>query len=225
MNVTASVLAGSRQSCEDTVGAAGDLAWVIDGATPAEGTCAEYVHALSCAIETSQQTRLSDLLAEAIEETRTDEFTAAVGIVRFGDVTDMLVLGDVSIHWLSSRLHLLADRRLETVALREREAFRRGEISRAELVEAEARKRNQDGGYWIAGNDPSAAYQALTMRTVTGTALLSTDGADGIPSWIIKRVLEHGSELGPALRGWRRYLEQFGEVDDMAMLRASLVRG
>jgi hypothetical protein len=94
---------------------------------------------------------------------------------------DLLVLGDSAIlldH--GNRVTAVTDTRLASVApelrreiktaLAKGQGYREAahERRRVRLVEAERLKRNREGGYWIAADDPRAAEHALTARHAVG---------------------------------------------------------
>ena len=101
---------------------------------------------------------------------------------RDGAWLDVLVLGDSTVlldH--SDHITAIRDTRLAAVARQFRReietALANGhgyrdddhERRRAQLVEAERLRRNRDGGYWIAADQPRAAEHALSSRHRIGT--------------------------------------------------------
>jgi hypothetical protein len=144
--------------------------------------------------------------------------SAAVALVRHrADALDYLLLGDVTL-LLQTDFEVAhhCDRRLSTVATETRMRIRShlqhgagyaGSEYRSlvlELVEAERRARNSADGYWIASNDPAAAYEAETGSVPVGIgagharrfAMLSDGLARGVD---LLGVFQTWSELLGAL--------------------------
>jgi hypothetical protein len=161
---------------------------------------------------------------------------SSVTMVREGDQgLDYLVLFDsVIVLDGPSGLKVVTDRRVDTVAQAEELAIREHPIGSPahqarvdELVAAQRRRRNQPGGYWVAGAKPAAAHQAvagsLPRSLVTRAALLS-DGASclverygvGDWSWLLTVLQDQGPRhlisrareaeaTDPAGARWPRY--------------------
>jgi hypothetical protein len=109
-----------------------------------------------------------------------------------------------------SGLTVLTDRRVDAFAQQEHLATREQPIGSPahqervhELVAAQRRHRNQPGGYWVAGAEPAAAYQAVTgsrpLDQVSRAALLS-DGVSclvdlyAVVNWLelLGMIQQHG---------------------------------
>lgn len=189
---------------EDSWGAEGPLAWVIDGATQPGETiesvdARSYVAALGEAVRAragDTRATLAEILAGAIEAASTWPAAeagpaATVAMVRrSGDGFEWLVLGDAGImlrHGARGAVTLVTDDRLAQVAVAEREARRAARASgsdaaeqrelSARLYRAELAMRNRSGGYWVASGDPEAAHHALQGYADTlGPVLLMSDG-------------------------------------------------
>ncbi|MCA1186479.1 hypothetical protein LCD36_08480 [Saccharopolyspora sp. 6T] len=127
--------------------------------------------------------------ADVLELTPGDSPSSTVAIVRRnGDQVDELVLGDSPI---ITPAGVFEDPRLDDLELPERRAYRERLRSGAgydehhrtmlrELQDAQAERRNLDGGYWIAEADPTAAAHALVRTSSvreTPWCVLATDGA------------------------------------------------
>ncbi|WP_298455311.1 protein phosphatase 2C domain-containing protein [uncultured Cellulomonas sp.] len=143
----------------------------------------------------------ADVVARAIADVR-DAYsldpestpTSTVAIARWTDTSiDLFVLGDsTAVALLADGTELLqTDDRLANVARAERDAYLSRLASGAgydpghrdllrRLQAHQRAERNQPGGYWIAGAEPGAAYQAITTRLSRHGAaaiVLATDGA------------------------------------------------
>lgn len=200
-HVTGLSIVGTEHEQQDTWDEAGELAWVLDGATrftSKESTqVTDWVSRLSSAIKTSYrntpEATLNDILADAILSAATDGSTfhpsATVAMVRFieGDA-EWLVLGDAAV-LISSRngqVTWAQDRRISRVGMEVREARREarhaGDERRAstltiDLLRLEDDHRNKKGGFWVAQTNPDAAYQAISGMTRQATsAILMSDG-------------------------------------------------
>ncbi|MBB4969020.1 hypothetical protein F4559_006379 [Saccharothrix violaceirubra] len=102
---------------------------------------------------------------------------------------EYLVLGDVTlvIETPGNEFSVVTDSRIGRSARRERDfadALPYGSSEKANALvamkRAELECRNREGGYWIAGSDPSAAEHALVGRfgaSSVGRFALLTDGA------------------------------------------------
>jgi hypothetical protein len=173
-----------------------------------------YTSALSgeliAALEQQPKEHLRGLLATAIGSTRKGhekvcgqgvhlQPSAALALVRWSsDHLEYLVLGDCTILYEDhDGVVSITDARLENVATRVRaeilERLRLGygftdperPTLLSQLVEAEQRARNTDGGYWITAYDPDAVDHAVTghlplHRSESGrtTVALLSDGLD-----------------------------------------------
>lgn len=156
---------------------------------------------------------LTDVLGEAIDATRAEHGgrcdladpgtpCATVALLRpTGDRLDYLVLSDatVVIDWSDRPVEVVTDLRgdaMEPALQSEVKAAAYGSRERVALTEkwitVQRGYRNQEGGYWVAGSRPDAAWHALTGtvaldRLVRAAAL--TDGASrfadllGIGTW------------------------------------------
>ncbi|MGX1774842.1 hypothetical protein ACWIGW_22205 [Nocardia brasiliensis] len=134
---------------------------------------------------------------------------------------DVLVLGDscATVRSTVGTTTTHTDNRLSDLNLPEAEQYRnrlahghgydethRGIL--ASLQRAERRRRNRQGGYWIAEADPIAAYQSVTATYLRGTtkwAILATDGATDtapqvIPGWPSIAASADSAELLDLLR-------------------------
>jgi hypothetical protein len=192
---------------EDFACADRTTAVVVDGVTERTGT--GCVHGTAWFAEqlargvlgTDHVASLSEALRHAIIRTAglhsdtcdlSDPATpcGAIGIVRVGRDGRLryLALGDVSIVLANDQVQrVVTDERVERTAQKLRaEAGRLPSGSAARtaalirMKRAEIAARNQSGGYWVAGADPSAADHAITgevaVADVHRVALLS-DGA------------------------------------------------
>jgi hypothetical protein len=115
--------------------------------------------------------------------------SAAVAMLREAEqVVDYLVLADTTVLLEGpSGVQVVSDDRLAQLAVTEHAAMHQEATGTtthqrryADLVAELRRHRNQDQGYWVASNNPDAAYQSLTSSTprqeLARAALLS-DGA------------------------------------------------
>jgi hypothetical protein len=145
--------------------------------------------------------RLPDLLADAITEVR-DTFAleperspySTATLVRWDDVrVEAFVLGDspVVVAVRGGEPEVVADDRLEPVGAEVRSRYRQhlrdghgfdetlaGLI--AEVQRIERRSRNREGGFWVAGGDPTAARHAVERSWPTDAVeavLAMSDGA------------------------------------------------
>lgn len=184
------------------------FAAVLDGATSVAGDRSHdpgwYAEQLARAIgETVPRGGpLADAVADAIRIVRdthglTPESspTSTVALARWSDdVVETYVLSDSYIVALRADggETVRTDDRLDAVGASERAAYRarlaagRGyDVEHRELLLAlqaeQARRRNQPGGYWIAGAEPEAAGQGITTvqeRSGVAALLLASDGVD-----------------------------------------------
>ncbi|MGP3983164.1 protein phosphatase 2C domain-containing protein [Streptomyces sp. KR80] len=176
---------------EDFVAAGGHFAVVLDGATPepdVDNGCGHSVrwlvktlgsHLVAGLIEHEDaplpdvlHTAISTVIAAHADECDLDNPrspSATVAVLRErGDYVDHLVLGDsaVVIQFSDGTVHVVMDNRIHGFPDR----------SWADLRHL----RNVDGGFWVAGNSPAAAGNALTGTCLAKDviqACLMTDGA------------------------------------------------
>lgn len=198
--IGASLAACEAKPNEDRWGCSGRTLWVLDGASQPKGTlCCDfgperYVDALSTALtEHAPQHRgnLAGLVRAAlrvvIDEHRSHHDAgplppgpaATLAVARVTPLeVHWLVLGDAGIvaGWPPA---LIVDERLASIAPLEREQARRSASTQARLrlYEAELRKRNRPGGYWVAADSLQAASMARTGTSEAATPIvLMTDG-------------------------------------------------
>ena len=185
---------------EDFVAASPSAAVVLDGVTPMDRSDTGCRHGVAwyarrlgtelfaLATTTASQPRsLVDCLADAIACTRDahsgscdlahpDSPAATVAVVRMvGDQIDYLVLSDAAVVLdLGTHLCEVSDNRAGQVSRRLRAGGVRptGPVVRAH--------RNRPEGYWVAAEQPEAAYEALTGTAATAEAhriVVASDGA------------------------------------------------
>lgn len=199
----------SGRANEDYVWTAPGLALMLDGAgmpPDVETGCVHgvrwYVRRLAhhLGAAASGDVSLASALADAIGATAGDHRTtcdvghprspsSTIVIARWDEVRlDWLVLGDSTLLVFDSAgMRAVCDRRLDGVARVERERAAPGadcgvgaRTARRRLVDRERERRNRNGGYWIAADDPSAAAHALRgQRGLSGlrAVFLASDGA------------------------------------------------
>jgi Protein phosphatase 2C len=184
---------------EDFVVAGPDWAVVLDGATAPEGVDSGCVHdvvwlvhrlasALSARLARGDG-ETADLLADAIREVRAahgdgcdltnpDSPSSTVAIVRCrGERLDCLVLADspIVVRRADGTITVVEDDRLAHLP--------GGPPYTFELVR---RSRNRAGGFWVAGTEPGAAYEAVTatfnLAEVEAVAMFS-DGVTRLVDW------------------------------------------
>lgn len=180
---------------------------VFDGATQAEppadgkdgGWYAEHLSQnVKRILDDQPDLELAQVVHDAIKQLATDHPldpdtapSSTVAIARWReDSVDMYVLGDSFIVWEDeeSTLTFLCDERLrERVALKERKEFHDSRILNGAQLEtlknlqrAERAMRNKPGGYWIASNTPTAAFQGLSKRPSSKLVTVACC-SDGIP--------------------------------------------
>ncbi|RJQ66122.1 hypothetical protein D5S17_35425 [Pseudonocardiaceae bacterium YIM PH 21723] len=195
---------------EDWVGTTNNLITVLDGVSAYadldgchHGT-PWFVANLGIRILTAASdpaTTLPDALADAIRQTNAlHEHTcrltelgtpaAAVAIVRVGDqTTEWLGLADTTIALVrhTGELTVHTDNRVDHIATEQRDAALATPLRSPEhpnaitrLQQEQRLYRNTRDGYWVAGTDSSAAYQAETGTLPTrdlAKVLVTTDGA------------------------------------------------
>lgn len=201
MRITYATAAAPGQVNEDYAICGNDWAVVLDGATAPPGVNSGCIHDVPWLVRhlaavvarriLLDSASLPDLLAGAIEETRTahagdcdlsnpDSPSSTISIVRVRDgVIDYLTLADSPI------VIRAADRAL-TSAIDDRLAHLPG--GRPYPIELVRSLRNKPGGFWVAGTDPEAAY-----RAVTGS-----------------KPFEEGTEIGIFTDGVSRLVESYG---------------
>lgn len=130
--------------------------------------------------------------AHALELSARASPTSTVAIARcLEDQVEVLVLGDSPVIMPDV---IVSDDRIDALGLPERAAYRSrlasgsgyDETHRALLKKLQAKQiehRNEDGGYWIAEADPTAAHHALVYTYRLAQApwcVLATDGAANV---------------------------------------------
>lgn len=207
------------QDSEDKIYVTRDTIIMLDGAsafTQAGISTSNYAECLGqnlCNILDGELgVSLQAGLAAAIDQTsrelrlsrgRSPSSTVTV-VRRVGDVVEFLLLGDNLIAFPDVTV---SDDRIARVGIEERQEYQRRLTSgtgydrthRAamrELQRRQAASRNQEGGYWIAEADPSAADHAIVGRRSLAQspwAVLATDGAYktmahlGLDDWNVVR--------------------------------------
>lgn len=188
-------VSGSEHPNQDVWAVEGVTGWVIDGASrpmsPAgavEGYVTGLSNALTASIRQTPEAPLDTVLEAAITATRTGTASATIAMARATPAGfDWLVLGDATI-WLDTTT-AITDDRLSHIATCERtrrahirtlhgpgEAYQK---ATAELLAVEDAHRNRPGGFWVCGDTPTAARQAITGHTTSTTIVLASDGLDG----------------------------------------------
>lgn len=253
---SAATRVGNQHSCnEDTWGEVGNLFWVIDGASRPSAladkclTTCDYVKTLSASIfkNYSDTLPLQDILAKSIQNSMSSNCeevhpSAAIAMVRkINNHAEWLLLGDCFIFYSQdSHVKALTDNRLGTIACDQRTALRNArkvKVSKQriddlarDLVLAECSKRNVDGGYWIASDNPSAAYQSITGKLdVKKPIILSTDGVlPSIGDGLLFDTLEHfyqeclSSDADKLVHKAGKYLQDspvITKVDDITVMK------
>jgi hypothetical protein len=210
---------------EDLVLTGPDFAVVLDGATAPYGIESGCVHDVPWLVKqlairlappllAQSSASLPDLLAEAIAAVRAshadtcdvsnpDSPSSTVTMVRLDtDSVDHLVLADspIVVRSRDGQVSVHSDDRIDQLPER--------------TLEAVSRLRNRPGGFWVAGTDPDAAYEAVTGTTdrskVDVIALLS-DGA----SRFTERYGNSWADLIDVLTtdGPRRLIDRVREYD------------
>ncbi|GAB3158064.1 protein phosphatase 2C domain-containing protein [Myceligenerans halotolerans] len=267
MTILAATLAGDSNN-QDRYVIGRDFAAVLDGATSVAsdrshdpGWFAEQIaHALAETLTAGAPT--ADAVAQAIETTRdvhglTTETapTSTVTVARWTPhIVETYVLGDspaVVLHRDGTET-IHEDHRLANVATAERTAYRSrlaaghgyDDTHHATLIglqAVQARRRNEPGGYWIAGTVPDAAHHGListTSRTDIEAIILASDGValdrhptatrwrslydDAIehsPEQVLRRI-HYAENSDPNGRRWPRAKPH----DDKTIVIASLAR-
>lgn len=200
---------------EDYVVAGPDWAVVLDGATAPAGVDTGCVHDVAWLVRVlagelsrlltggagrpggGSAGSLADVLADAIERVRAahggscdlagpDGPSSTVALVRRRDaVIECLVLADspIAVQGRDGTVRVVADDRLDRLP--------GGRPYSTGLVRAH---RNRPGGFWVAGADPAAAYEAVTASfpepEVAAVAVV-TDG--------VTRLIEHYGRDWPGL--------------------------
>lgn len=221
--------AGSEVS-EDVVRVLPRAVSVLDGATslrPTARTGGWYAHQLSDALEPrlDSDTDLAQALADAITQVAEnhglrpgDSPSSTVALLRWDDeVVEALVLADSPIVvFTGSGEHPVTDDRLANLRAPGSGGYRHrllsgggfGEQHLTALrnsMDVTARRRNVEGGFWVAEADPDAAFRATRARwprDEVRAALIASDGVScGVddyglyPNWTA--VLEHATSEGP----------------------------
>lgn len=254
MDVSLATLAGDPATGnEDFVAVGGHVAMVLDGVTPVDRDdtgcrhgVAWFARALGARLFAAAESErpLADCLAEAIDAVRKaheptcdlghwDSPAATVAVMRWSEDTgEYLVLADspIVLDETVRRPDDTAPRSDDGVRVivddRPSEAGRRAAASGTRPPAREFRTafRNRPDGYWVAAEDPAAAYEALTgrfdLRTVR-RALVASDGGtrlvdvfghstwrqaldvltdDGPAEWL-RRTRSHEADLAAAGRG------------------------
>ncbi len=185
---------------EDYVATGSDWAIILDGATAPAGVDSGCTHTVRWLVEhlvtavaprliLSDRSPLPSLLAAAIKETcdahaatcdlaNPDSPSSTISIARIRDDSlDYLTLGDSPIVlWHRNQdFTPIADDRTSHLP--------GGRPYTIELVRAH---RNKAGGFWVAGTDPEAAYQAISgtvpIETISEVGLF-TDGITRLLDW------------------------------------------
>ncbi len=195
-------LQGTKGLLQDVWGSRDEFAWVIDGATRQNASenslVASWANSLSQAIESattdSPASSLSSILYQAITQASlwpNDGFhpSATIALTRVNSSgAEWLVLGDACavIRNEQGDCEIHQDDRLEHVASKLRErvlaaraagnartAARLGTL----LLEREDASRNQESGFWVASDNPDAAWQAQSgFVSDAHVVYLFTDG-------------------------------------------------
>ncbi|GLU50378.1 protein phosphatase 2C domain-containing protein [Nocardiopsis ansamitocini] len=229
---------------EDRVAAAGEWAFVLDGATAPSGVESGCIHGVTWLVDRLSESlqalmdtdmSLADVLACAISRVRyahgghcdlanPDSPSATAALARHSDQgLDYLVLAD------SAVLFALEDGGVRAVSDTRVDRLPGGRPYPRQLVRA---SRNTPGGFWVASTAPEAAYEAVTGTVRTNEFALLSDGCTRLVeyyghSW--EAVWNHLRVRGPkALVDWVRAEERskgvpLGKVhDDATALHARL---
>lgn len=239
----ASLAAPSRVVNEDHAVVSDNLIGVFDGVTEPPGQDTGCIHGTAWFVRhlgaqvirahtDAPNEDLRKILADAVIATRADHHgacrldlpttpAATVCLLRqhAGNV-DYLVLCDTTLvldH--GDRVEVLTDPRFRDTITRLRGTpteTSRGTALPRQITLAKYAHINQDSGYWVAGSDPAAAYQAVTgSATLRGLdavrrAALLTDGAScavdmfALMDWrgLLDLLTQHGpAELIARIRG------------------------
>lgn len=217
-------LDGLVRPSEDVVAVLPNAVVLLDGATsldPAMPTGGWYASLLAAELAGRlvgyPATDLADLLAAAIKSLARDHGlvpgaspSSTVALLRWTDtVVEGLVLADSPIvAFTESGPFLLTDNRLAEMprgaGYRDRLAAGAGYggdhlVALRDAARSMSRRRNTDGGFWVAEADPDAAHYAERVtwaRAQVGTVLMATDGVScgvdtyGVfPDWTAVRDL------------------------------------
>lgn len=244
-SVTTATRSGNGRTNQDHAIVTDHAMAVLDGATswlpqPPGRDGGWYARVLGAALTArldDDHVRLPAIVADAIDEVRQryglrdeDCPTSTVAIARWTpDTVQMYVLGDSPAVAFSvdGDVHELYDARLDDVGRAERTGYRahlsdgHGYDQRlaelvAELQLAERRRRNREGGYWIAGADPAAAEHGVTIehpRDELDAVVLASDGASCA---VHEYALHTWSTLRAALRDGppARLLDSVHDAED-----------
>ncbi len=207
VRIEAATLTGGNNN-QDRYAYGNGWAFVLDGASsfseaPPVHDGGWYAERLSIALTR----RLPDtcrstvrLIAEAIEEASSGHDantqgacpTSTISLARWSESTlEIFVLGDSTAIWINKTgTHHLTDQRLASIARDLRFAYK-SRLAAGAGFDAEHQRllsrlqkeqeivRNTPAGYWIAGDDPSAASQGIHICTDLhrpSTLILATDG-------------------------------------------------
>lgn len=210
MNIQQINISKSNRQSQDITGYSerAKVYWVIDGATCPFGATASlevnrYVELLNANLLLSSQkySTLENILSNAISQTRevylevqeVPKYTpsATVAMIKVsGNSVDYLVLGDCTVAFPSKDL-LVSDKRLELVAVKERQALSnlvKQKVSedsaeyiqcRQQLVIEEQKYRNKPNGFYVAELDPEVVKYAITSSVTledSSDIILMSDG-------------------------------------------------
>lgn len=249
MRVTTAQLPPMKESA-DKIFVAPHAVVMLDGASafvPVPVPASDYADHLgrltADALTADPTANLPDLLAEAIRSTAAhfdlhavESPSSTVTIARERDnQLDLLVLGD---NMVILPDEIITDDRMDRLNLEPRRRYRErlaaghgyDDEHRAllrELQIQQARYRNQSGGFWTAGTDPTAAHHAITSTHARSSVLwviLATDGAYntmdhlGLTDWSAYAAAD-ADQLASILRRCQQW-ESDGDRDASALPRA-----
>jgi len=185
---------GTHHSNEDSWGCQDDVYWVLDGATR-KGTklpVSDYVERLNSNLKeviiANPSVSLEQILHDAIAKTAflSSEAgipSATVAMVRkVAQSAECLVLGDAAV-LLDNKV--ISDNRLQTIAIPERnrviEMRKMNDVKGLDeatrnLLRVEDSLRNKADGFWVAANNPDAAFQGIASSGNGPRVALMTDG-------------------------------------------------
>ncbi|APU18596.1 protein phosphatase 2C domain-containing protein [Actinoalloteichus sp. GBA129-24] len=141
----------------------------------------------------------------------TPSSTVTIGRLRGGELEWLVLADSVALVDLDGTVQAVSDSRVDSATSRERTLALESPVGTPEhetlvkeLVAAQRRVRNSPGGYWVAGSNKEAAYQAVTgsadVASVRRMALL-TDGANRLSEFGIlnpSQTLDVMASGGPA---------------------------
>ncbi len=183
---------------------------------------------------------LKSCLASAIEEVAalhdrtcdltspgTPQSTVAVVRIRAHELEWLVLADSVIVLDTDGTLRVITDDRVERSAHAQRDEALRSPVGTTEhdqnvsrLVQVQRSLRNQPGGYWVAGADPTAASESLT-----GTAPLSKVSRVAVLSDGAARLVEFG------LARWEQVLARLAEdgpqavIEEVRRVEATDLRG